>query len=303
MTNLCEKAGQFMREEISVAKKSEEDFKKACNQMTSTESGINSLKNLLKNFASLVDPFSKFIREFNESIKKIYKNTPFNSYIDSIIYSQETILNELDLLNKEIVKVYSKTSAWNLIFEQTKEQKKIREEKKKKFEHYELKLQKIERDSRKKKNDELILRNEQKYRIAASEYIEISERSLNTINDSLSLSWNLINPIISDLILIKRKAFYNILLNINDFSNIKERFEEIKKNKEKKDKVINAPKRQKRKSAMSFSVHWRSKIINNERNFSKDSSMFLNFGRLTNSFGKIPADRYKLFDQIEDEPY
>ena len=106
MTNLCEKAGQFMREEISVAKKSEEDYKKACNQMANTESGINSLKNLLKNFASLVDPFSKFIKEFNESIKKIYKNTPFNYYIDSLIYSKENILNELYLLNKEKYKFY-----------------------------------------------------------------------------------------------------------------------------------------------------------------------------------------------------
>jgi len=301
-TNLCEKAGQFMTDEITKAKLNEEDYKQACNKMANTESGINSLKSILKNFSSWVDPFSKLIKEFNESIKKIYKNTPFNSYIDSIIYSQELIITELDKLNKEIVKLYSKTSAWNLIFKQAKEQKRIREEKKKKFEHYEQKLQKIEKDSKKKKNDELVLRNEQKYRIAAGEYIDISETSLNIINDSLVLSWNLINPIISEFILIKNKAFNNIIFNLNDFSNIKERFEEIKQKKDKNDKSTNIPRKHNRKSAMSLSVHFRSKKLNNEGNC-ESSKNILSFGRLTNSFGKIPLERYKLFYQIEDEPY
>ena len=306
MTNLCEKAGQFMIEEIKDAKLKEEEFKSACNQMIIIESGINSLKSILKNFSSWVDPLSKFIKEFNESIKKIYRNTPFTSYIDSIIYSQELIINELDTLNKEVVKLYSKTSAWNLIFEQAKEQKKIREEKKKKFEHYEQKLHKIEKDSKKKKNDELIMRNEQKYRMAASEYVDISGRSLDVINNSLILSLNLINPIISDLLLIKKKAFNNILFNLNDFSNIKERFEEIKGEKDElQNKHHAAQKHTNRRSAMSFSVHFKFKKSNNkeENTETNKNNNNQNVGRLTNSFGKIPLDRYNLFYLIEDEPY
>ena len=55
---------------------------------------------------------------------------------------------------------------------------------------------------------------------------------------------------------------------------------------------------------MSFSVHMREKIINNERNSTlKESYTILNFGRLTNSFGKVPNERFELFNQIEDEPY
>ena len=303
MTNLCEKAGQFMMEEITGAKLNEEEYKKACNQMIVTESGIDSLKSLLKNFSSWVDPFSKFIKEFNESIKKIYKNTPFNSYIDSIIYSQELIINELDTSNKEIVKIYSKTSAWNLIFQQAKEQKKIREEKKKKFEHYEQKLQKIEKDAKKKKNDELILRNEQKYRMAATEYVEISETSLDVIKNSLILSWNLINPIISELILIKNKAFNNIVFNLSDFSNIKQRFEEIKDENDANSNNDGMSQRH-RKSTMALSVHFKYKGNKKENKHESNKSInLLNIGRLTNSFGKIPLDRYKLFYQIEDEPY
>ena len=303
--NLCEKAGQFMHEEIAGAKAREQEYKEACNQMASTEIGINSLKNILKNFTSLVDPFTKFIKEFNESIKKIYKNTPFNSYIDSIIYSQELIIHELEILNKEMVKLYSKTSAWNLIFETAKELKKTKEEKKKRFEHYEQKLQKIEKDSKKKKNDELILRNEQKYRIAASEYVEMSEKSLGVINDSLILSWNLTNPIVSELILIKRKALNNIVFNLNDFTNIKERFEEIKAEKEEIYNKSKTGKKHNRRSAMSFSVHFKFKGIDNQKNSEKkqSSSNILSFGRITNSFGKIPYDRYQLFYKIEDEPY
>lgn len=320
MINLSEKAGQFMAEEISEAKVNELAYKNACNQMSITESGINSLKSILKNFPSCVDPFIKFIKDFNESIKKIYRNTPFSSYIEVIIKSQEEIMNEFDTLNKEMAKLYSKTSAWNLIFQEAKEQKKIREEKKKKFEHYEQKLHKI--DLKKKKNDELISRNEQKYKTAASEYVEISDSSQDMIKNSLLLSWNLVSPIISDFILIKKKAFNNIVFILNEFSDIQQKFEEIKpvkietkdKNKNKIiiNKKVNANNntknlnknnslRQSRKSAISLSVYMKFK--GNKDNISKANENNITYGRLTNSFGKIPLDRYQLFYQIEDEPY
>ena len=298
MNNIYEKVNQYMLDEISSAKLKELDYKTACIQMSHTEAGINSFRSLLKNFSSRVEPFIKFIKEFDISIKKIYKNTPFNSYIDSIIHSQELIISEIESLTKEILKLHSKTSAWNLIFEQAKEQKKIREEKKKKFEHYVQKLQKIEKDPKKKKNDELILRNEQKYKTAAQEYVETSEKSLDVINCSLILSWNLINPIISDFILIKTKTLNNIIFNLNDFSNIKEKFEEIKESK-KEEIFYKLPKRYNRKSAIALSIHLKA-ISNNENNIENND---LSYGRVTNSFGKIPLERYKKFYEIQDELY
>jgi hypothetical protein len=303
MTNINEKANQFMAEELVAAKLKDLDYKTACIQMSQTESGINSLKSILKNFSSWIEPFSKFIKEFNESIKKIYKNTPFNSYIDSIVYSQEQILNELDTLNKEIVKLYSKTSAWNVIFEQAKELKKEREEKKKKYEHYEQKLQKIENNSKKKKNDELLSRNEQKYRNSVQEYVQTCDNSLDVINNSLILSWNLVNPIISELIMIKKKSFNNIVFNLNDFSDSKPKIDEI--NIKKENKNIKLPKkRHNRKSAIALSIHMKSINNNDNSNYGTNkTSNLLNFGRVTNSFGKIPVMRYKIFSEIVDEPY
>ena len=133
----------------------------------------------------------------------------------------------------------------------------------------------------------------------------MSDKSLGVINDSLILSWNLVNPIISDLILIKRKALNNIVFNLNDFSNIKERFEEIKEEKNEIYNKSSTGKKHNRRSAMSFSVHFKFKGINNQKNpeKNKSSSNVLSFGRITNSFGKIPYDRYQLFYKIEDEPY
>ena len=303
MTNINEKPNQFMAEELVSAKLKDLDYKTACIQMSQTESGINSLKSILKNFSSWIEPFSKFIKEFNESIKKIYKNTPFSSYFDSIVYSQEQILNELDTLNKEIVKLYSKTSAWNVIFEQAKELKKEREEKKKKYEHYEQKLQKIENNSKKKKNDELLSRNEQKYRNSVQEYVQTCDNSLDVINNSLILSWNLVNPIISELIMIKKKSFNNIVFNLNDFSDSKPKIDEI--NIKKENKNINLPKkRHNRKSAIALSIHMKSINNNDNSNYGTNKiSNILNFGRVTNSFGKIPVMRYKIFSEIVDEPY
>ena len=55
---------------------------------------------------------------------------------------------------------------------------------------------------------------------------------------------------------------------------------------------------------MSLSVHFKLKGNNNKIiPENKQSNSVLNFGRITNSFGKIPLDRYQLFYQIEDEPY
>ena len=306
MDDLVAEAGQTIIDDINKTKNREENYKIAYNQIVDTESGINQLKNVLKNFTSCSDYFSKFIKDFSESLQKIYKDTPYHGYIDTIINCQETILNEIDLLNKSIVKIYSRTSEWNTIFQQAKEKKKIRDEKKKKYEHYLEKLEKIDKKEKKKKNHELVERNSLKYQTAAKEYIEIAESSYDIFNNSLKLGWELINPIVSDFILQVKLTAYNVYSNLNDFSNIKDSFEEIKQAKNESNNYDPKKYIQDRKLVRCDKkrgmVNSSLKIWGMKKEVSKEQN-FIIVERKTNTFGPVSDEIRQIFWEIKDEPY
>ena len=326
MPNLWSKAGQFFAEAISGAKTKDEAYKIALEKMTTTEQGINSIKNLLGNYNKWVEGFSKYIKELNEAIQLIYKDTPYQPVVDKFTTKKNLILTEIEQLTKNITKLHSKTSAWDQIFVQAKELKKSREEKRKNFEHYEQKLQKINKDAKKHKDSDLVKRNEEKYKIAAREYIEISEKAFDITNESMKLSWNLVNPIIDELIISEKNCFNNIFNQLESSSKI---YEEVKRDLEMKaeytaegsiedydpTKYFNSKTLMKK---ISFSVHEKRKnnkkvivkrfsaISNNiKKNYcEKESDKIIeNFVRNTNSFGKIPEERRAKFLEIEDYDY
>jgi len=126
-----------------------------------------------------------------------------------------------------------KTSEWNIIFKAAKEQIKIREEKRKVYDHYESKLAKINKtnnNNNQKKDVKFIERNESKFSKAASEYVEISEKAFNTINTSLKMAWELANPIIDEIITNEKIFFENMSQSLSWFKNNNERFLEMKNN-------------------------------------------------------------------------
>ena len=217
MPNFWTKAGQFISEAISNNKTKDEDYQLLCEQMIKTETGINSLKNILKNYNTYSDPFYKYIKLINDALNQIYKDSPLIQVIEHITTNHELILKDMDYIGKIISKLYSKTSEWDTIFEKAKEIKKIREEKRKNFDHYEQKLLKIEGDQSKKKNTELLIRNQEKYSKALNEYLEISEKSFDVIKNSIKLSWELANPIIGELFNSEKNLFENISSHLIDF--------------------------------------------------------------------------------------
>ena len=217
MPNFWTKAGQFISEAISNNKTKDEDYQLLCEQMIKTETGINSLKSILKNYNTYSDPFYKYIKLINDALNQIYKDSPLIQVIEHITTNHELILKDMDYIGKIISKLYSKTSEWDTIFEKAKEIKKIREEKRKNFDHYEQKLLKIEGDQNKKKNTELLIRNQEKYSKALNEYLEISEKSFDVIKNSIKLSWELANPIIGELFNSEKNLFENISSHLIDF--------------------------------------------------------------------------------------
>ena len=228
MPNFWSKAGQFISEKISGSRTQDEDFTKACEKMKNTEKGLFSLKTVLQNFISYSENFKKYFSDFNSSIKLIYMDSPFYNFTEEITCKHQIIQAEFEELNKRMNILFSKTSEWNIIFDSAKEQIKTREEKRKVYDHYEGKLSKINKSN--KKDQKYVERNEGKYTKAASEYVEISEKAFNTINNSLKIAYELVNPIIDEIITNEKKLFQGIGQSLNCFTNNNERFMEIKHN-------------------------------------------------------------------------
>jgi hypothetical protein len=293
MPNFWTKAGQFISEAISDNKTKDEDYQLLCNQMIKTESGINSLKNILKNYNAYSDPFCKYIKTMNDSLYQIYKDSPLITEIEHINFKHELILKEMDNIGKIITKLYSKTSEWDTIFEKAKELRKVREEKRKNFDHYEQKLLKIEGDQNKKKNTDLLIRNQEKYSKALKEYLEISEKSFEVIKNSIKLSWELANPILGELFKSEKNLFEKISSHLTDFGNVTNDFQEIM------DKTFNPENVEETEKFYDPKKCIRSKTLmkRNDDNF----NYVHNFARNTSTCAKGFKDREIKFMEIKDD--
>ena len=228
MPNFWTKAGQFISEKISGSRTQDEDFLKACEKMKNTEKGLFSLKTVIQNFLSYSEHFIKYFSDFNSAIKLIYMDSPFYNFTEEITCKHKIIQAELEEMNKKMNILFSKTSEWSIVFDSAKEQIKSREEKRKVYDHYEEKLSKLNKSN--KKDQKYIERNEGKYKKAASEYVEISEKAFNTITNSLKIAYELTNPVIDEVITTEKNFFQGIGKSLSCFSNNSERFMEIKKN-------------------------------------------------------------------------
>ena len=328
MPNLWSKAGQFISEAISGAKTKDEAIELTFEKMQKTENGVNNIKNLLRTYTTWSDPFCKYIKELSESLKLVYQDTPYQKYIDKIQLKYDLVINEVDNLIKNVAKLYSKTSAWDQIFLQAKELLKIREEKRKNFEHYEQKLQKISKDLKKQKDIELVKRNEEKYKVAASEYFEISEKTFDVMNESMKLSWDLINPTMGDLVVLEKNCLNDISCYLDGYFKI---YEEQKKTQAENEYPSNGNSYDPTKYVNSktlvkktFSLHETKKDSKNVKTTGKklvakrfsamsgyntnddleNKERVLNFYiRNTNSFGKIEEERRVKFLEIKDNEY
>ena len=231
MPNFWSKAGQYITEKISGSRTQDEDFTKACEKMKITEKGLSSLKIVLQNYFTYSENFKKFFSDFNSAIQLIYKDSPFYDFTQEITVKHQIIQSEFEQMDKKMNILFLKTSEWSVIFESAKDQILKREEKRKVYDHYEVKLSKMNK-SNQKKDAKYIERNEGKFSKAASEYVEVSEKAFNTINNSLKIAYELTNPIVDEIITSEKKLFQVISQSLSCFSNNKERFMEIKNNLE-----------------------------------------------------------------------
>ena len=267
----------------------------------------------MQNFNTYMEKFPKFFKDIASALQLIYSNTPYYPFIEEFLIKQELLEVHFEDMNKLLIKLCSRSSEWDKIFEDGKKQLVERENKRKEYDHYEKKLLKI-KDSKDKKKIE---RNEEKYTKAASEYVEISEKIFNQLDGSLKLGWELANPVVTDFIMgeVKMldgisdtmsyfkeniKRFSQIDLNINNpYINMKQSNYDPVKYIKGKDLI--------RRVSVSRKIPFNlSNNLNDGKNqriigFDKGYDNILIHTRLTNSFGKITENKLKEFNEFQDE--
>lgn len=301
----------------------DKDFEKLLAQINRTEKGFSSFRSILQNFNSYVDKFSTFFTDLTNALTLIYSDTPYYVFIEEFLVKQQIIKVHIEDMSKLLVKLLSKSSEWDKIFEEGKKQLIERENKRKEYDHYEKKLMKI-KDSKDKK---YIERNEEKYTKAASEYVEISEKIFTKLQGSLKLGWELANPVVSEMILGEQKMFEGISSTLICFKDNTKRFTEIDlniSNPNSEMKTFNYDpvkfikgKELIRRVSINRTLPFTAGLNDNQKQkwaiYSKNELILktvdkkVNFdniliqSRLTNSFGELNENKLKKFLDIQDE--
>jgi hypothetical protein len=311
---------QYLGEKLGREVTEDKDFEKLLTQINKTEKGFSAFRTVMQNFNSYMEKFSKFFSDISNALTLIYTNTPYYAFIEEFLVKQEIINVHIEDMSKLLVKLVSRSSEWDKIFEDGKKQLVERENKRKEYDHYEQKLLKI-KDS---KDKEYIERNEEKYTKAASEYVEISEKIFNQLEGSLKLGWELANPVVSDLILGELKMFEGFNKTLSCFKDNIKRFTEIDvsiSNPDTKMKKFNYDpvkyikgKELIRRVSINRTVPFSIPInINEGKKIRPRMSIYMNknekvnidniltHSRLTNSFGVISEDKLKEFLEFEDD--
>ena len=270
-----------------------------------------------------MEKFSTFFTDLSNALTLIYSNTPYYAFIEEFLVKQQIIKVHIEDMSKLLLKLLSKSSEWDKIFEEGKKQLIQRENKRKEYDHYEKKLMKI-KDSKDKK---YIERNEEKYTKAASEYVEISEKIFTKLQGSLKLGWELANPVVSEMILGEQKMFESISSTLICFKDNTKRFTEIDlniSNPNSEMKTFNYDpvkfikgKELIRRVSINRTLPFTAGLNDNQKQkwaiYSKNELILkpvdkkVNFdniliqSRLTNSFGGLNENKLKKFLDIQDE--
>ena len=142
MPNFWTKAEQFIGESLKGPRTKDKEFDKLTEKMKTVEIGLSNLKQILQKMPTILNQLELTFRELIISINQIYNNSPFKDVTKEIQKKQELIEIEFSNFSKTISKIFSKTSEWTKIFNISKEQIKLREDKRKIYDHYEKKNRK-----------------------------------------------------------------------------------------------------------------------------------------------------------------
>ena len=313
MPNFWSKAEQFIGESLNGPRTKDKEYEKITEKMKAVELGLINLKQILQKLQVASNQMELVFKELNMVCYQIYQDSPYLNAIEGIQLKNKNIEKEFSNFSKIISNIFSKTSELTKVFNIPKEQIKIREEKRKIYDHYEKKLEKICNKNINKKEKEYLERNKEKYQKAVVDYVDISEKVFNSINLSFNRTYDIVNPILSELE-NNEKNIFNKLNNYCNFNkDIDLKFEECKILANNPNNISNFysydPTKYmdkgilKRGSLPINSGNFFGKVshsLNNNINEVNNNVVLINL-RLRSSFVDFNENEFKKFNDIKDD--
>lgn len=135
---------QMIEEAFKGPRSKDAEFEKKIQEMKIIERAILQLKSGFQNYVDASVAIKNFSREIYGCIRSIYdKDSPYNEIADDIQHSHIEIEKLYKSFVQDVNAINAKTSGWNQMFASSKTLLQQREDKRKLFEHYDEKLEKL----------------------------------------------------------------------------------------------------------------------------------------------------------------
>lgn len=233
MPNFWTKTTQFFDEALNGPRTNNAEFIRKKDEIKRIENGLSSLKHLLSNFASQTNQIKNLFQNISSIISNIYIDCPeYESITNEIINAHQEMITFYGAYVDKMAGLNAQAGNMKEMFKEANKALEQREEKRKVFDHYDEKLEKIKK--KKNRDYEYQRRNEEKFIKAKDEFFNSSEQTAQIVNETLSNRFNVINPLICDY-LKEQKLFMQTISNVlSKFSNLDNQLTKIEIEKSKK---------------------------------------------------------------------
>ena len=233
MPNFWTKTTQFFDEALNGPRTNNAEFIRKKDEIKRIENGLSSLKHLLSNFASQTNQIKNLFQNISSIISNIYIDCPeYESITNEIINAHQEMITFYGAYVDKMAGLNAQAGNIKEMFKEANKALEQREEKRKVFDHYDEKLEKIKK--KKNRDYEYQRRNEEKFIKAKDEFFNSSEQTAQIVNETLSNRFNVINPLICDY-LKEQKLFMQTISNVlSKFSNLDNQLTKIEIEKSKK---------------------------------------------------------------------
>ena len=239
MPNKWTKATQAIYEFFNGPRTVDTEFNLKVEELNSIMNSMKTITTIIKNFPNQTMGLKNFCESIYNNLKESYKgNSIYIPFIIDVCDSHKKIETSYLNLCENINKIQKGNLEWKNKFDEVQNSLINREEARKVYDHYDEKMEKLVKDRNNKlskgenediKDIEKFERNDGKYKKAASDFIQMSNYSYRIIQDLLDYRYQILNPIICNLV-NEEKIFFDSCSNFfSKFGNVTQKMEGLNK--------------------------------------------------------------------------
>jgi hypothetical protein len=218
MPNFWTKATQFVDESINGPRTKDEEFSTKIKKLKEIEKGMEILTTLIKDFSKNTEQFKTFNSKLAESINYIIQDEHTVTFINEIMSKYKYFLDYYNKFVMEICVLNNYISSWQEEIKNIHKQIDKRDDKRKIYDHYDEKLEKIKKSS--KKDSNYLQRNVDKFTTAKNDFNAASKEANKLIDSFFNNRFNLVKPVLSQFFKAESSFYINIYNEIIKHKNI-----------------------------------------------------------------------------------